>query len=215
MPSSWAAKAARPGRPIARRSRIGPWTMAEDVDVEPSGRQRTPRGVRTRHSETSRELFRLRAGRPYVLELSHVSVRIRRIMSHPIDADDRVSQVTVLIKLNRALYRHQVRRLDSGVNVGAVDELTTLDNSRNCINHYQRRIVRGQMVALGCWCQRSANRRARACPAGVSKTCGAAEFANQPSQGNRPLLESPLRRCHPRHPLEPCLAGCRTPAWPA
>ena len=78
----------------------------------------------------------LRAGRPYVLELSHVRVGIRRIMSHPIDADDRLSQVTILIKPDRALYRLQVRRLDSGRNVGAADGLPTLDDARNRINDY-------------------------------------------------------------------------------
>jgi hypothetical protein len=70
-------------------------------------------------------------------------------MSHAIDADDRVSQVAILIKLNRALYRLQVRHPDSGANVGAADGLITSDNSRNCINHYQRRIVRGQIVVAG------------------------------------------------------------------
>jgi len=57
-------------------------------------------------------------------------------MSHSIDANDRLSQVAILIKLDRAVYRLQVRRLDSGGNVGAADGLTAPDNSRNCINDY-------------------------------------------------------------------------------
>src|SRR5579864_8123239 len=70
-------------------------------------------------------------------------------MGHAKDADDRVKQVAILVKLNRAFQRLQIGGLDRRADVRAADGLTTFYNSRNSIDHDQPGVICGEAVVGG------------------------------------------------------------------